>query len=390
MNRLVRAAIVAFAAALIAAGCARQPAQQTRQPVGGPAGEALKIGLVAPITGSIATFGISTKQGAEMVFDDVNRRGGLLGRRVELLVEDDAGKPEEAANVFTKLVNRDRVVAIIGSVATKCSLAGAPVCQRAGVPMITPASTNPKVTEVGDYIFRVCFIDPFQGEVIARFLVGKLGLKRVGIIYDLTNDYSKGLADYVEANAKKLGAQIVSRQTFSEQDKSFKAQLTAMATQQPQAIFVSAYYTEAALIARQARQLGITATLMGPDGFDSPMLIKSGGSAVEGAYFSNHYSADSTAPETQAFVQAYRKRYGEAPDALAALGYDAAALLVDAIKRAGSVEGRAIRGALAATTDYHGATGAISMDAQRNARKPAVILEVKRGKFVLVETIQPR
>ena len=390
MNRLVRSAVAVCFAAVAAAGCARQPAQQTRQPIGGPAAEPIRVGLVAPMTGSIATFGISTRQGAQLVFDEVNRRGGLLGRQVELLVEDDAGKPEEAANVFTKLVNRDRVVAIIGSVATKCSLAGAPVCQRAGVPMITPASTNPKVTEVGDYIFRVCFIDPFQGEVISRFLVEKLGLKRVGIIYDLTNDYSKGLADYVEANVKRLGGQVVSRQTFSEQDKSFKAQLTAMAAERPQAVFVSAYYTEAALIARQARQLGMKATFIGPDGFDSPMLVKSGGDAVEGAYFSNHYSADSKAPETQVFVQAYTKRYGESPDALAALGYDAAGLLADAIKRAGSAEGRAIRDALAATKTYKGATGAISMDAKRNARKAAVILQVKGGRFVLVEIVQPR
>jgi branched-chain amino acid transport system substrate-binding protein len=385
MRRCVPFAVVLCVAVLIY-GCARQAGRQQAR----SAAEPLKIGLVAPITGSIATFGKSTREGAEMVFDQVNRQGGLLGRRVEVIVEDDAGKPEEAANVFTKLVNRDRVVAIIGSVATKCSLAGAPICQRSGVPMITPASTNPKVTQIGSYIFRVCFVDPFQGEVIARFLVSKLGLKRVGIIYDLTNDYSKGLADYVEKNVKKLGGAVVSRQTFSEGDNSFKAQLTAMGTQRPQAIFVSAYYREAALIARQARQLQIEATLMGPDGFDSPRLVEIGGDAVEGAYFNNHYSADSPNPRTQEFVKAYAKRYGESPDALAALGYDAAGLLVDAIRRAKSADGRAIRDALAATKDYQGATGSISMDAQRNARKPAVILQVKGGRFVLVETVRPQ
>lgn len=381
MKRFLRGGAMSLVVALLA-GCARQGGQR-------PAEQPLKIGLVAPITGSIATFGKSTRQGAALVFDRVNDQGGLLGRRIQVIVEDDAGKPEEAANVFTKLVNRDRVAAIVGSVATKCSFAGAPVCQRGGVPMITPASTNPKVTEIGDYIFRVCFVDPFQGEVIARFLVDNLGLKRVGIIYDLTNDYSAGLADYVEDNVEKLGGEVVSRQTFSEQDKSFKAQLTAMQARRPQAIFVSAYYTEAALVARQARQLGIAATLMGPDGWDSPMLVESGGDAVEGGYFSDHYSADSPNPRTQEFVAAYRERYGESPDALAALGYDAAGLLVDAIRRAGSAEGAAIRDVLAATTEYDGATGAISMDAERNARKPAVILQVKDGKFVLVETIAP-
>lgn len=368
--------------AVVFAGCAREVEQQ-------PAEQPLKIGLAVPVTGSIATFGKSTRQGVEMVFDQVNEADGLLGRPVELIVEDTAGKPEEAANVFTKLVNRDRVAAIIGAVATKCSLAGAPVCQRSGVPMVTPASTNPKVTELGDYIFRVCFVDPFQGEVIARFVVEKLGLKRIGIIYDLTNDYSKGLADYVQQHAAKLGAQVVSRQTFSEQDKSFKAQLTAMKADRPQAIFISAYYTEAALIARQARQLGIEATLIGPDGWDSPMLVESGGEAVEGGYFSDHYSADSPDPETRAFVKAYTERFGESPDALAALGYDAAGLLVDAIRRAGSADGDSIRDALAATEDFHGATGSIGIDPQRNARKPAVILQVKGGKFVLVETIEP-
>ena len=212
--------------------------------------------------------------------------------------------------------------------------------------MITPSATNPKVTEQRDHIFRVCFIDPFQGEV-------------------------------------------VSRQTCAERDQSFKAQLAAMKTTKPQAIFVSAYYTEAGLIARQARELGIRAALVGPDGWDSPKLIETGGDAVEGGYFSNHYSADSPDARTQEFVKAYQARYGQSPDALAALGYDAAGLLVDAIRRAGSTERKAIRDALAATKDYHGATGSISMDAQRNARKPAVILQVKHGKFVLVETIAP-
>ncbi len=347
------------------------------------------IGEYGSLTGTTATFGISTKNGIDMAVDQVNQAGGILGKKVRVVVEDDQGKPEEAQTVVTKLINKDGVVALLGEVASSRTLAAAPVAQQSGIPMITPSSTNPKVTEVGDYIFRVCFIDPFQGQVMAKFANNSLKVKNVAVLRDIKNDYSVGLADVFAENFKSMGGSIVADESYSEGDTDFSAQLTSIKSKNPQAIFVPGYYTEVGLIARQAKKLGINVPLLGGDGWDSPKLIEIGGSDINGSYFSNHYSQDDPSPAIQKFVADYKTRFGEVPDALAGLAYDSAQVLFDAMRRANSTEPAKVRDAIAATKDFDGVTGKITLDAARNAVKPAVVLQVKDGKLVYVETINP-
>ena len=347
------------------------------------------IGEYGSLTGTTATFGISTMNGIEMALNEVNESGGLLGKTVRVIVEDDQGRPEEAQTVVTKLITSNRVVAVLGEVASSRTLAAAPVAQQYGIPMISPSSTNPAVTEVGDFIFRVCFIDPFQGFVMAKFASQSLQMTDVAVLRDIKNDYSVGLADVFVENFVAMGGTIVADEGYSEGDTDFSAQLTSIRARRPQAIFVPGYYTEVGLIARQAKSLGIEAPLLGGDGWDSPYLIEIGGEALEGSYFSNHYSVDDPSPAIQKFVSDYRARYGQTPDALAGLGYDAAQILFDAIRRAGSTDPTAIRDALAATSNFAGVTGVTTLDENRNAVKPAVVLQIDDGKLAYVETINP-
>ena len=356
---------------------------------GDQSADEILIGEYGSLTGTTATFGISTKNGIEMATEAINAAGGLLGKQVRIIVEDDQGRPEEAQTVVSKLINSDRVVALLGEVASSNSLAAAPVAQQNRIPMISPSSTNPAVTEVGDFIFRVCFIDPFQGFVMAKFAANTLQFTNVAILRDIKSDYSVGLADVFIQNFTTLGGTIASDESYSGGDTDFSAQLTALKATNPQAIFVPGYYTEVGLIARQAKALGIQAPLLGGDGWDSPDLIEIGGEALEGSYFSNHYSVDDPSPAIQKFVTDYRAKYGETPDALAGLGYDAAMVLFDAIKRAGTTEPQALRDAIAATRNFAGVTGTTTLDEHRNAVKPAVVLQIKDAKLAYVETITP-
>ena len=370
---------VAVAATLVAAACGREQSSGAAAPI--------RIGHFASLTGDTATFGRSTDNGIRMQIDEVNGRGGVLGRPLELVTEDDRSVTEEARTAAQKLLQRDQVVALLGEVASSRSLAAAPEAQRARVPMISPASTNPRVTEVGDYVFRACFIDPFQGAVMAKFAGETLGAKRVAILFDFKQDYSVGLADFFRKTFQSMGGEIVADERYTSGDIEFRAQLTKIRATHPDAIFVPGYYTEAGLIAKQARELGITAPLLGGDGWDSTRTLEIGGAAVEGNFFSNHYAADSDSPLVQAFVKKYRAKYGEVPDAMAVLGYDAAGILVDALGRAGTTEGPKLRDAIAATKDYAGVSGTITMDAQRNARKDAVVIEIKDGGFRYKQTV---
>lgn len=351
--------------------------------------EEIRIGVYGSMTGSTATFGQSTQKGVEMAVAEINGSGGVLGKQVRLFVEDDQGRPEEAQTVVTRLINRDRVIAVIGETASSRSLAAAPICQQSGIPMITPSSTSPKVTQVGDYIFRICFIDSFQGSVMAKFAAKTLHVSRVGILRDIKNEYSVGLADVFIENFQKYGGSISGDVSYSEGDTDFSAQLTSLKSGNPEAIFLPGYYTEVGLIAIQARKLGITVPLFGGDGWESPKLIEIGGVSLNGCYYSNHYSPDDPAPEVRNFVKGYRTRYKEAPDAVGALSYDAAKILIDAMRRAGSAEPTAIRNALKQTKAFAGVTGSITIDSNRNAVKPAVVLRVQDGKLQYVETITP-
>ncbi|CAG0972650.1 Leucine-, isoleucine-, valine-, threonine-, and alanine-binding protein [Myxococcaceae bacterium] len=355
---------------------------------GGAAGpEPIQVGHYASLTGDTATFGQSTDRGLRMKIDEINAAGGVLGRPIEIITEDDRSITEEARSAAQKLLQRDQVVALLGEVASSRSLAAAPEAQRARIPMITPASTNPKVTEVGDYIFRACFIDPFQGAVMAKFARETLGADRVAILFDFKQDYSVGLADFFRKTFEASGGTIVADERYTSGDIEFRAQLTKIRATKPDAIFVPGYYTEVGLIAKQARELGIDVPLLGGDGWDSSKTLEIGGKAVEGNYFSNHYAADSDRPEVVAFVRAYRERWGETPDAMAVLGYDTGGILADAIARAGSTDPEKLRDAIAATRNYPGVSGTISMDENRNARKDAVVMKIRDGAFRYEQTV---
>lgn len=353
-------------------------------------GDTILVGEFASLTGKEATFGTSSHEGTQLAIEEINAAGGVLGKKLELKTEDDQSKAGEPANVVNKLISKDGVVAVLGEVASSRSLEAAPICQQNGIPMISPASTNPKVTETGDFIFRVCFIDPFQGTVMANFATKTLKAKKVAVFTDVKSDYSKGLAKFFKEGFTKAGGAICAELDFNGGDKDFKAQLTAIKSAAPDGVFVPGYYTDVALICIQAKQLGISVPFFGGDGWESDTLVKIGGDAVEGHYFSTHYAADAASPKVTAFVEAYKKRYnGKVPDAMAALGYDSALFLSDALKRAGTTEPKALRDALAATKEFDAVTGKMAMNASRDAVKSAVILQVKGGKFNFVETVSP-
>jgi branched-chain amino acid transport system substrate-binding protein len=353
-------------------------------------GDKILIGEYGSLTGTEATFGISSSNGLKLAIEEVNKSGGLLNKQIELITYDDQGKPSEAATVVQKLVNKDRVVAIVGEVASSRSKAGAQICQTSKIPMVSPASTNPEVTLIGDYIFRVCFIDPFQATVLSKFAINTLKVKKVAVLKDVKNAYSTGLADFFEKEFKALGGEIVENQSYSNGDKDFKAQLTSIKSKKPDAVFIPGYYTDVGLIAIQAREIGITQPLFGGDGWESEKLTEGKAkNALEGCFFSTHVSTENPDPAIQSFIKKYKEKYNMMPDAMSFLAYDAGMILFDAIKRAGSTDALKVRDELANTKDYQGVTGKITINEQRNAIKPAVILEIKGGQFKYKETVSP-
>ncbi len=367
--------LVLLTAAAVSVGCgAEKP----------PQAQGIAIGFFGALTGPEATYAISSRNGAHLAIDELNRSGGVLGERLDLLAEDDHNEASEAASAVSKLITRNHVVALIGENASSRSLAAAPIAQTYRVPMVSPSSTNLEVTKKGDYIFRVCFIDPNQGKALALFARRSLRAATAAVLVDAKSDYSVGLARAFGENFVREGGRVLDEVKYAEGDSDFSAQLTAIRSKGPDVLFVPGYYTDAGLIARQARSLGVTATLLGADGWDSPKLAEIGGAAIEGAYFSNHYSFDDPSPTVQKFVADYRKAYRTDPDSLSALAYDAAKLIADAITRAGSTEGKRVRDALAATRGFAGVTGTITMDPDRNPDKLPVILKVEGGRFHFV------
>ena len=371
---------------LVTSGC-NKPASE---PGGGAGGGTIKIGEYASLTGGTATFGISSHEGTLLAIEEINAAGGVLGKKLELLTEDTLSKAGEPATVVNKLITRDGVVAVLGEVASSRSLEAAPICQQNNIPMISPSSTNPDVTKTGDYIFRVCFIDSFQGTVMANFATKTLKAKRVAVLTDVKSDYSKGLAKFFKEKFRANGGEISVELDFNTGDKDFKAQLTAIKAANPDGVFVPGYYTECALISVQAKQLGLTVPLFGGDGWESSVLFEIGGDAVNGNYLSTHYSPEVGSELSKHFVEAYKKRWnGKTPDALAACGYDSALVLADALKRAGTTDGPKLRDAIASTKDFQAVTGKITINESRDATKSAVILEVEGGKFKYLETVEP-
>jgi branched-chain amino acid transport system substrate-binding protein len=367
--------------AIMAGGCKQ----------GENASNEILIGQFGSMTGSEATFGQSTDNGIKLAVEEINEAGGIKGKKIRLITYDDKGDAREVGTAVTRLTTNDGVVAVLGEVASKLSLAGAPVCQDAGIPMISPSSTNPQVTEIGDMIFRVCFIDPFQGSVCAKFATEyeAISAKKAAILTDQASPYSVGLQEEFEKAFEKLGGKVVSKQTYQAGDQDFSAQLTAIRSSEPDVVFLPGYYTDAGNVILQARKLGLTVPFLGGDGWDSSKLGEIAGSAIDGCYYSNHYSHEDQNPRVQDFIKKYKTRHQQIPDGLAALGYDAARILFEAMARSESLDGKALAAELAKIKDFDGVTGSISIDAERNAVKPAVILEMKDGKPKFVTTIKP-
>jgi branched-chain amino acid transport system substrate-binding protein len=377
------------ALSLVLIGCPPKTNETATGTGGGTEGE-IVVGEYGSLTGGQATFGTSTHNGIMLAMDEVNAGGGANGRKVRVITEDDQSKAEEAANTVTKLINQNNVIAVLGEVASSSSLAAAPICQQAKIPMITPSSTNERVTEVGDYIFRMCFIDPYQGEAMANYLSRQLGMKKAAVLIDVKSDYSTGLAANFERVFVANGGRIVGKQSYAQGDSDFRSQLTTLKGAGPEVIFVPGYYNDIGQIAIQARDLGMTQPLAGGDGWESPKLIEIGGKALEGSFYSNHYHVDDPSPAVREFVNKYQERFGAKPDSLAALGYDAAMVLIDAIKRAGTTDGPKLREAIAATKNFTGVTGNITLGPDRNPiGKKLVILEVKNGTTVLKGVVDP-
>ena len=354
------------------------------------AAEPIKIGEIEPMTGKEAAFGQSSHRGVLMAVDEINARGGILGRPLVIAIEDSQSKAGDTATIAKKLVAREKVVAVLSGGTSSACLEAAPICQAARVPFMATTATAPEVTEKRDYIFRNCFIDPFQGAVLAKFSLARLNAKRVALLTAVNSPYSVGLSKVFRERLTALGGVIVAEQKYVEGDKDFRAQLTSIKATAPEAIAITGFYTEGALICKQARDLGLTCPLFGGDGWEAPELVEIGGKAVEGAFYASHYSSSSTAPEVREFVKKYLARFGgELPESTAPLAYDGVLILADAITRAGSTDGPKIRDALAATKNFPGVTGVTTIDPQRNASKSAVMLIVKDGKPQFVESIAP-
>jgi branched-chain amino acid transport system substrate-binding protein len=352
--------------------------------------DTIKVGEYASLTGKEAGFGQTSHHGVTLAIEEINAAGGVLGKQIELAYEDNQTKPGESATAVKKLISRDKVIALIGEVSSTRSLEAAPIAQQSKIPMIAPAATNEKVTQVGNYIFRVCFIDPFQGRVMARFAHDDLKAKKVAILSSVSNAYSLGLARVFKETFIASGGEVIASKNFSEGDKDFRAQLTAVKAANVDAVFVPSYYTEAALIVRQARDLGITIPFFGGDGWEDEQLLKIAGSALNGCYYSTHFSAENTDPAVKKFVQRYKARWdGEVPGAFSALGYDSIYVLADGIKRAGTTDEPQLRDALAASKNIPGASGVTTLDKDRNASKPATIIAIKDGKFEFFKTVGP-
>ena len=349
----------------------------------------LLVGEFGAFTGAEATFGENAHKGITLATEERNERGGIKGRRVRVVRQDNQGKPDEAVLVVTRLIAKNKVVALLGEASSSRVLAVAPIANRYGVSLIAPSATNLSVTQIGEYIFRACFTDPVQGAVMARFAVENLRARRIAILRDVRSDYSEGLALYFGRRLKVLGGSVVADEKYSAGDIDFKAQLTVIRGQKPDAVFIPGYYADVALIARQARQLNITVPLLGGDGWESPRLREIAGPAIDGAYFSTHFVNEARNPRVQNFARKFKVRFGHAPDGLNALSYDSARMLFDAIERAVDFEPNSIRDEIARTKAFPGVTGDITMDRDRNPLKDAVVVRVDGFVNRFVRNVRP-
>jgi branched-chain amino acid transport system substrate-binding protein len=352
-------------------------------------GDPIKVGVFADMSGRTSMFGSATARGVKLAAEEINRAGGIDGRPVKIVVADDQGLPSGAVTSVKELIQDDRVDALIGEVASSNSLAAAPWAQEAQVPMISPSSTNPKVTQVGSYIFRTAFVDPRQGWAMARFARQTLRAKTAAILGDVNSTYSQGMTKSFSNEFRRRGGRIVALQFYTQDDVEFQNQVRALRRSRPDVIYLPGYYPQAGAIAKEARRLGMQQPILGGDGWDSPRLFEIAGSALSNTYMSNHYAEDDPSLVVRDFATRYAARYGEPPDSLAALAYDTMNLLADALRRARTTESEKLRDAIAQTRNFHGVTGDLTLDTDRNAIKPVIILQYRDGKYVYRDRVVP-
>ena len=347
------------------------------------------IGSYSSNTGATATFGVYQLRGTEMAVNEINAAGGINGKKIKLINYDNKSDSDETLAVVNRLITQDKVVAILGEATSGRSKIGAQVAQQNKVPMLTSSATNPDVTKVGNFIFRACFIDPFQGFVMAKFMTETLKVKKAAIMRDIKSDYSVGLSDNFATKLKEMGGEIVADVSYQEGDIDFKSQLTSLKGKNPDVIFIPGYYGEVALVAKQLKELGMKQPMLGGDGWSSPDLYKIAKEAINGHYFSNHYTTESKDPKTIKFVQDFKTKFSETPDVMAALAYDATYMMAEAIKNTKVITSDNIREELSKIKDFHGVTGKMSMDANRDAIKSAVVVKVEGEEYKLVTEISP-
>jgi len=353
----------------------------------------IKIGLITPLSGDVKTFGESVRNSFMFAVDEANAKGGVAGMKIVPVIVDDKNDPTEAANAANLLVNQYRVKAIVGSVTSKATIPISDIVQAGKIPTITPTATNPKVTVADgkrkDYMFRACFIDPFQGAVMAKFSRDTLKKKKAAVLFDASNDYSKGIAEVFRDAFRKMGGEVVAYESYGKDDVDFSALLTKVKASGADVLFLPDYYNKVGLIAKQAQEKGLKIQLVGPDGWDSPDLVKIAGTAIDGGYFSNHYSPDDKRPEVAAWVKKYKEKYGQVPDALGTLAYDATNLLLEAIRKAGSDDPKKIREALASIRDFKAVSGKSTLDRNGDSIKSAAILKIEGGQQKFVMMVNP-
>ena len=388
MKKIFFVTIFILTLAVLFAGCGKDD------------GSTIKIGVIAELTGDVPAVGVSCKKAAEMAADEINAAGGLdVGGKkfkVKLFIEDNAGKADQSAATAQKLITQKKVVAIVGPSATRYAIPASEIAESSKTVLITPWSTNPKTTldartnAPKKYVFRACFIDPFQGGVVAKFALENLKAKKAAVLYDVASDYNKGIAEFFKETFEKNGGKVVAFETYTTNDKDFSGQLTKIKGASPDIIFLPNYYSEVPLQIQQAKRLGISVPFLGSDSWGSQDLLKLCGKDCEGYYFSTHYAADSATPVASKFIEAFKKKYGVMPDDVAALTYDSFGLLKEAITKAAKLDRSAIRDAIAKIPSYEGVTGNMQFkEGSGDPVKSAVILQIKDGKFTYFASAKP-
>ena len=352
--------------------------------------DVVKLGCITPLTGDVKTFGESQKNGFLIAIEEYSKTGKY---QITPFIADDRNDATEGTNAALKLITQDKVYGIIGPLTSKVAIPVSEIAEKNKVPMVTGSATNPKVTVYDNkrkpYVFRACFIDPFQGSVAANFAIKELKVKSAAVLYDVGNDYSKGLAEFFKATFEKGKGQIVGYESYQKDDVDFSALITKISVKKPEVIYIPDYYNKVALIARQVREKGLKAAMMGGDGWDSPELIKVGGAAIVGNYFTNHYSPERKDKVAEAFIERYKQKHGMVPDALAALGYDAAMIYLQCLDKAKKPIPEEVMKVLTNLKNFKGVTGTISFDKNGDPIKSAVILRVEKEGFKYVTTVNP-